>query len=138
MAAGYLGCSARAITCDSPIFTGGKIQAKHNSEKVSLRIGVPPLSSPRVRAASAFNSAIFAMFGDRRGQVRVKWTSQASPLRFAAGLHYLEIAFKEINAASMDGVEMAWLQVLGRRIGSYFALVSGLKAESEIILLDEL
>jgi len=28
--------------CDSPILTGGKIEAKHNPEKVSLRIGLPP------------------------------------------------------------------------------------------------
>src|SRR5262249_18518298 len=28
--------------CDSPIFTGGKIEAKHNREKVSLRIGLAP------------------------------------------------------------------------------------------------
>src|SRR5215475_6125784 len=30
------------LACDSPIFIEGKIEAKHNRGKVSLRIGLPP------------------------------------------------------------------------------------------------
>jgi hypothetical protein len=68
---------------------------------------------------------VFALFGERIRRTKPGAVDGASPLTLAAGVYYLEIAFTEIDKAAKEKVDVTWLRVLGFRLASYFAIVSG-------------
>jgi len=71
---------------------------------------------------------ILAMFGEKVGMRR--GLSNVSPLSFAAGLHYLDAAFRQLD--EMKSPEVGWLQILGYRIASYFMIVSAERRYPEV------
>jgi hypothetical protein len=67
---------------------------------------------------------VLAMFGERIASATGRRSVNISPLSFAAGLHYLDAAFRELDRMKKRQ-EAEWLLILGYRIASYFAIVSG-------------
>jgi SIR2-like protein len=67
---------------------------------------------------------VLAMFGERLASAIRRKSTSISPLSFGAGLHYLDAAFCEMDRMKKRQ-EVEWLLILGHRIASYFAIVSG-------------
>ena len=95
------------------------VDAYENLQKALQVAGGPGLERERVvNLLEAARLNLLAMFGERLGNGRRRRLTNVSPLSFGAGLYYLDAAFREID-------ESGWLQILGYRIASYFAIVSG-------------
>ena len=90
----------------------------------------------RQRVASLFEAArlnILALYGAPIGRGRE--ALEMSPLSFAAGLHYLDMAFVELGSPGSAMPE--WLEILGSRLVAYFRIVTGDRKPEAAELRDE-
>jgi hypothetical protein len=105
---------------------GGDLFDAYRYIQMALQVaGGPGLERERiVNLLEAARLNVLAMFGERIARAKGKRSLNISPLSFAAGLHYLDAAFRELDQMKKRQ-EIEWLLILGYRIASYFAVVSG-------------
>lgn len=105
--------------------------AYKNIQKALHVAGGPGLERERmVNLLEAARLNVLAMFGERIGNGKERKSNSVSPLSFGAGLYYLDAAFREKD-------KTGWLTMLGYRIASYFAIVSGQGRRAEFERVSE-